>query len=308
LTVWEPPYLALHRSGELRRRARHALASLATCELCPRACRVDRLAGQTGACRSGAEAVIASWNLHHWEEPPISGTRGSGTIFFSGCTGKCVFCQNYPISHLGNGQTVSAERLAGMMLSLQRRGCHNINFVTPTHYMPQIVEALDIAAGAGLRIPIVYNCGGYESLEALRLLDGIVDIYMPDIKYSDEGPARRFSGAPDYFKHACAAIKEMQRQVGVLEADADGIAVRGLLIRHLVLPNGLAGSRRSLEFIAREISPDTFVSVMEQYFPAHKALSDPDISRRITREEYREVVGMVDEFGLTNGWIQGDGW
>lgn len=303
----EASYTKLRTSGELARRAERAKAMLESCALCPRECGANRLGGETGVCGAGARARVSSHNSHHGEEPPISGFNGSGTIFLTHCNLKCIFCQNYPISHLGNGQTVSAEQLAGMMLSLQRRGCHNINFVTPTHYMPQIVEALDIAAGAGLRIPIVYNCGGYESLEALRLLDGIVDVYMPDIKYSDEGPARRFSGAPDYFKHACAAIKEMQRQVGVLEADADGIAVRGLLIRHLVLPNGLAGSRRSLEFIAREISPDTFVSVMEQYFPAHKALSDPDISRRITREEYREVVGMVDEFGLTNGWIQGDG-
>jgi putative pyruvate formate lyase activating enzyme len=303
----EASYLKLHRSGELSRRAALAKEILAACRLCPRNCGVNRLEGGLGVCGGGAEARVSSYNDHHGEEPPISGRNGSGTIFLAHCGLKCVFCQNYPISHLGNGADVGTERLAGMMLELQRRGCHNVNFVTPTHFMPQIIEALDAAAGRGLRIPIVYNCGGYESLDAVRLLDGIVDIYMPDIKYSGETPAVKLSGAPDYFVHVAAAIREMHRQTGVLELDEDGIAVRGLLIRHLVLPNGLAGSRESLEFIAREISPHTFISVMEQYFPAHKALQMPEMSRRITRGEYREVVAIVDELGLTNGWFQGDG-
>jgi putative pyruvate formate lyase activating enzyme len=302
----EASYIKLHESGKLARRASSAKEMLASCSLCPRNCGVNRLEGQLGVCGAGAEARVSSHNSHTGEEPPISGSNGSGTIFLTHCNLKCIFCQNYPISHLGNGTNTPPARMAEMMLSLQRRGCHNINFVTPTHYMPQILEALDIAADAGLRIPIVYNCGGYESLEAVRLLDGIVDIYMPDIKYSEEGPAIKLSKAPDYFKHACAAIKEMHKQVGELEEDSEGIAVRGLLIRHLVLPGGMAGSRKSLEFIAREISPDTFISIMEQYFPAHLALQLPEMSRRITREEYREVVAIVDELGLGNGWIQGD--
>lgn len=302
----EASYIKLRANGELARRAALAKEMLAECSLCPRNCGVNRLEDELGVCGAGAELRVSSHNAHTGEEPPISGFKGSGTIFLTHCNLKCIFCQNYPISHLGNGTTVTPARMAEMMLSLQRRGCHNINFVTPTHYMPQILESLDIAAVGGLRIPIVYNCGGYESLEAVRLLEGIVDIFMPDIKYSEEAPAIRLSNAPDYFAHACAAIKEMHRQVGELETDDDGIAVRGLLIRHLVLPGGLAGSRKSLEFIAREISPDTFVSVMEQYFPAHKALQVPEMSRRITRDEYREVVDIVDELGLANGWIQGE--
>lgn len=301
----EASYVTLRASGELARRAARASEMLAECRLCPRNCGVNRLAGETGVCGAGALARVSSYNDHHGEEPPISGTNGSGTIFLTHCNLKCVFCQNYPISHLGNGTDATAERLAGMMLELQRRGCHNINFVTPTHYMPQIVAALDIAAGGGLVIPIVWNCGGYESLDAVRLLEGIVDIYMPDIKYSEEAPAVKLSRAPDYYEHATAAIREMHRQAGELEIDDDGIAVRGLLVRHLVLPGGLAGSRRSLKFIAREISPDTFISVMEQYFPAHRAAQVPEMGRRITAEEYDEVVDMVDEVGLSNGWIQG---
>ncbi|MFA6450624.1 MAG: radical SAM protein [bacterium] len=302
----EASYIKLHESGELARRAASAKEMLLACSLCPRNCAVNRLAGEKGVCGAGAEARVSSHNAHAGEEPPISGDNGSGTIFLTHCNLKCIFCQNYPISHLGNGTTVTPERMAEMMLSLQNRGCHNINFVTPTHYMPQIVEALDIAACAGLRIPIVYNCGGYESLDAIRLLDGIVDIYMPDIKYSEEGPAIMLSKAPDYFRRSCEAIKEMHRQVGNLEIEEGGIASRGLLIRHLALPGGMAGSRKSLEFIAREISPHTFISVMSQYFPAHKALQIPKMARKITIDEYREVVEIVDELGLENGWIQGD--
>jgi len=302
----EASYIKLYKSGELERRAAQAWEMLAACSLCPRNCGVNRLEGGIGVCGAGAELRVSSHNAHNGEEPPISGNKGSGTIFLTHCNLKCIFCQNYPISHLGNGITVTPEEMAKMMLSLQQRGCHNINFVTPTHFMPQILESLDIAAGGGLRIPIVYNCGGYESLEAIHLLKDVVDIYMPDIKYSEEGPAIRLSKAPDYFAHACAAIKEMRLQVGDLEIGEDGIALRGLLIRHLVLPGGMAGSRKSLEFIAREISPDTFISVMEQYFPAHNALQDPVMSRKITRDEYQEVVDIVDELGLANGWIQGD--
>jgi len=301
-----PSYIALLESGELGRRVETARAMLADCRLCPRECGVNRLEGETGTCGAGAAARVSSHNSHHGEEPPISGSRGSGTIFLTHCNLKCSFCQNYPISHLGNGSDVSPGELAAMMLSLQTRGCHNINFVTPTHYMPQIIEALEIAARGGLRVPLVYNCGGYESLDAVRLLEGIVDIYMPDIKYADEEPAMKLSRAPRYFEHATAAVTEMYRQVGTLQMDDDGIATRGLLIRHLVLPAGLAGSRKVLEFIARKLSKDVFVSVMEQYFPAHLACGIPGMDRGITAGEYAGVVDIVDELGLENGWIQGD--
>ena len=239
---WEPSYIALHRSGELAARAQAALASLAHCELCPRACGVDRLAGKRGVCKVGAEPVVASWNVHRWEEPPISGTSGSGTIFFSGCTGQCRFCQNYPISQFGYGNHVTNERLAEMMLELQGRGCHNINFVTPTHFVPQILAAVDLAAGQGLRLPLVYNTSGYETLETLRLLEDVVDLWLPDAKYADDRVARRLSGFPRYVENNRATLQEIYRQVGdELVLDEDGIARRGMIIRHLVLPGGLAG-------------------------------------------------------------------
>lgn len=302
---WEPSYLALHRSGELRRRARTALAGLARCTLCPRACGADRLHGGRGACHMAAEPVIAAWNVHRWEEPPISGTRGSGTIFFSGCTGKCIFCQNYPISQFGYGNRVTAERFAGMMLTLQRRGCHNINFVTPTHFVPQILAAVDLAAGWGLRIPLVYNTSGYERVETLRLLEGVVDIWLPDAKYTDDAVAQRVSGFPRYVEHNRAALREIFRQVGAdLVLDDEGIARRGLIVRHLVLPEGLADSSGVLRWLAAELSPDIHVSLMDQYFPAYKALDDPQLGRKITSEEYAAALEAFDAAGLENGWLQ----
>jgi putative pyruvate formate lyase activating enzyme len=302
----EPAYVRLLESGGFEERIARAKELLKSCSLCPRECGVDRTAGGIGVCGAGETAEVSSHNEHHGEEPPISGVRGSGAIFLTHCSLKCCFCQNYPISHLGNGESAPPGRMARMMLSLQRRGCHNINFVTPTHYMPQILESVGIAARDGLRIPIVYNCGGYESLEAVRLLDGVVDIYMPDIKYAEEEPAKKLSSAPNYFERAGAALKEMFRQVGPLRMDDDGIAARGLIVRHLVLPNGYAGTRKALEFIARELSPDVFISLMEQYFPAYNALRMPDMARRITRAEYQEALEAVDEIGLTEGWIQGN--
>jgi putative pyruvate formate lyase activating enzyme len=305
LTVWEPSYLALYRSGELRRRARLAGAALAACELCPRACRVDRLAGQLGACRSGAEAVIASWNLHHWEEPPISGTRGSGTIFFSGCTGKCVFCQNYPISQLGHGNTVSTERFAALLLELQRRGAHNINFVTPTHFVPQLLAAVDVAAGWGLHIPLVYNTSGYDRVDVLRWLEGVIDIWLPDAKYTDDAVARRISGFPNYVTHNRAALLEMYRQAGdELVTDEAGIARRGMIIRHLVLPNGLADTPGVLRWIATALSPHVHLSVMDQYFPAYKALDDPLLNRKITPDEYEAALDAYEALEMDHGWMQ----
>ncbi len=305
MAEWEPSYLALHRSGELRERARAATAALAHCTLCPRMCGVDRLHGGRGACNMGAEPVIASWNVHPWEEPPISGTRGSGTIFLSGCTGKCIFCQNYPISQLGYGNTVTAERFAGMMLALQRRGCHNINFVTPTHFAPQILAAVDLAAGWGLRTPLVYNTSGYERVETLRLLEAVIDLWLPDAKYTDDAVALRVSGFPHYLEHNRAALREIFRQAGAeLVCDEHGIARRGMIVRHLVLPEGLADSPGVLRWLAAELSPHVHVSLMDQYFPAHKALADPQLGRKITPEEYAAALDAFEAAGLENGWTQ----
>lgn len=304
-TDWEPGYLALHRTGELAERGRAALASLAACRLCPRRCAVDRTAGKHGVCRMGARPVVASWNVHRWEEPPISGTAGSGTIFFSGCTGQCIFCQNYPISQYRYGNEISCERLGEMMLELQRRGCHNINFVTPTHFAAHILAATDFAAGRGLRIPLVYNTSGYETVETLRLLEGVVDIWLPDAKYADDGVARRLSGFTDYVAHNRAALREMFRQVGDgLLLDAAGIARRGMIVRHLVLPDGLAGTAEVLRWIATELSPAVHISLMDQYFPAYKAVNDPTLGRKITPEEYDAAAEAFDAAGLEHGWLQ----
>ena len=300
-----PTYLELHRSGELKRRIERAYAMLSQCRLCPRECGVDRLRGERGFCRAGAEPIVASWNVHPWEEPPISGTRGSGTIFFSGCTGRCLFCQNYPISQLGVGNTVSVQRLAEMMLELQDRGCHNINLVTPTHFVPQILAALELAIEGGLRLPLVYNTSGYERVETLQLLDGVVDIYLPDAKYADDETARRLSGFVRYVEANRAALREMFRQVGdELVLDGEGIARRGLIVRHLVLPEGLAGTPEVLRWIAENLSPRVHVSLMDQYFPAHKAVGHPVLGRKITAEEYAEALRAFEEAGLTNGWMQ----
>lgn len=301
----EPSYLALHRSGELARRARMAMEALGNCRLCPRRCGVDRLNGGRGACGMGSQPVIASWNAHPWEEPPISGTRGSGTIFFSGCTGKCIFCQNYPISQFRYGNVVTIERFAGMMLALQRRGCHNINFVTPTHFVPQILAAVNLAAAAGLHLPLVYNTSGYETVETLRLLEGVIDIWLPDAKYTDDAVARRISGFPGYVAANRAALKEIYRQVGdALLLDEDGIARRGMIIRHLVLPGGLADTAGVMCWIATELSPRVHVSIMDQYFPAYKALEDPVLGRKITPEEYKAALEAFEVAGLENGWMQ----
>ncbi|HUT52161.1 MAG TPA: radical SAM protein [bacterium] len=306
LTDHWPAYLALSPE-EWNHRIAAARAMLKSCTLCPRECKVDRLAGEKGVCRAGAVAQVSSCNDHHGEEPPLSGTRGSGTIFFTHCNLRCVFCQNYPISHLGNGEVAGAEELADMMLKLQRRGCHNINFVTPTHMMPFILEALPLAINKGLAIPLVYNCGGYESLDSLRLLDNVVDIYLPDMKYDDNSAAKMISKVEDYVEKNREAIREMHRQVGDLALDGHGIARRGLIIRHLVLPHNLAGSAGVLAFIAREISVHTAISLMSQYFPAHKAHEIEQLSRGVTKEEYRDAVRALLRLRLENAWIQ-DRW
>lgn len=301
-----PNYLSLHHSGELACRAAQARARLERCELCPRRCRVNRLNGERGMCGLGELPVVASWNVHPWEEPPISGTRGSGTVFFSGCTGRCLFCQNYPISQLRHGREVSYERLADMMLELQdKKHVHNINFVTPTHFIPAILTAVDIAAARGLHIPLVYNTGGYESVESLQLLDGVIDIYLPDAKYADDTIARRLSGFSNYVEHNRAALQEIYRQVGdELVLDEHGIAQRGMIIRHLVLPDNLAGTAEVLRWIAGELSPRVHVSLMDQYFPAYKAHTHPQLNRKITWEEYEAALDAFDAAGLENGWMQ----
>ncbi|HID54928.1 TPA: radical SAM protein [Candidatus Poribacteria bacterium] len=278
---------------EFRDKIEAARGILAECRLCPRECGVNRLEGDVGVCRCGLQIKVSSAGPHFGEEPELVGIGGSGTIFLTSCNLKCIFCQNYEISWLGEGYGCSIESVAQMMLSLQRRGCHNINLVTPTHFMPQLLEAIYLASKEGLELPIVYNCGGYESLEALRILDGVVDIYMPDLKYGDNAPGARYSGVKDYFDRAKEAIKEMHRQVGDLKVDRFGIAKRGLIIRHLVMPNNVARTDKVLKFIASEISPHSYVNVMDQYRPTFRANLYPEINRRITRSEYLEALSLA---------------
>lgn len=296
--------LKLYESGELEKRVKKAYDILSRCTLCPRDCKVDRIHSKKGFCRAGFLPTVSSFNPHHGEEPPLSGRRGSGTIFFTYCTMKCLYCQNYPISQLDQGEDVSVPELAQMMLTLQKRGCHNINFVTPSHFVPQILGALHIAIEGGLNIPLVYNTGGYEKVETLKLLDGVIDIYMPDARYADAKIAFKYSSAPNYPQVNREALKEMHRQVGDLVMDEDGIAVKGMIVRHLVLPERLAGTKETLHFIAKEISPNTYISLMDQYFPAYKACENPPLDRRITASEYRQAIKIMEEEGLERGWKQ----
>ncbi|GAB4565622.1 MAG: radical SAM protein [Anaerolineae bacterium] len=294
----EPAYRRLLESGELERRVAQAKELLRDCVACGRRCHVDRTSGRVGTCRTGERAVVSSFFPHFGEEDCLRGWRGSGTIFFSWCNLRCIFCQNYEISQLGEGREVSAEELAGMMLALQQEGCHNINLVSPTHVVPQILEALLLAAREGLNLPLVYNTGGYDSLEALKLLDGIVDIYMPDMKYADAEVGRRLSGIPDYPQVNQAAVREMHRQVGDLVLDEHGIARRGLLVRHLVLPGGLAGTKAIARFLAEEISPNTYINVMGQYRPAYRAGGHPLLCRPVTADEVIAAQQQVVAAGL----------
>jgi len=288
----------------LKERVEKAFSLLRKCSVCPRNCGADRLEGEGGVCRVGRELLISTASLHFGEEPPISGWRGSGTIFFSSCSLKCVFCQNYTISHQRQGYVVSEKELADAMLALQKKGAHNINLVTPTHFGPQIMAALLRAYEKGLDIPTVYNCGGYESLEMLKLWDGIVDIYMPDMKYGDGESAKKYSSAPDYPRINREALLEMHRQVGDLRMDSRGVAVRGVLIRHLVLPNDIAGSETVLRFIAEKVSRRSYISLMSQYFPQYRASEFPELNRKITRAEYAHAKEIMDKLGLTSGWRQ----
>ena len=279
-------------------RVARARAVLEECCLCPRHCGVNRLAGESGKCRITSRVAVSSYGPHFGEEAPLVGRHGSGTIFFACCNLQCIFCQNYTISHFGEGSVVDNEELARMMLSLQSSGCHNVNLVSPTHVVPYILEALEIAVSKGLYLPIVYNSGGYDSVETLKLLDGVVDIYMPDMKYSDEKTAERFSGVKNYPEVNRAAVKEMHRQVGDLQIDEQGVAQRGLLVRHLVLPNGLAGTEAAVRFLAQEVSTNTYLNVMAQYHPCYQAFDIPQLARPVSREEFNEAVDLARQQGL----------
>ncbi len=298
MEAFEPPYLALAASGELAQRVKEAYARLAACDLCPRGCLVDRRAGELGVCRTGERARVSSFGPHLGEEDPLRGWRGSGTIFFTRCNLHCQYCQNADISQTDDGDLLEPEELAAIMLQLQAQGCHNINLVSPTHVVPQILAAVLIAATAGLRLPLVYNTGGYDAVSTLKLLDGVVDIYMPDMKYADAAAGQKYSKVPEYPQHNRAAVREMHRQVGDLVLDERGLATRGLLVRHLVLPNGLAGTAEVVRFLAREISPNTYLNVMAQYRPAHRAREYPELSRPATRDEYRAAVKLALDAGL----------
>jgi len=302
LKIKRREYHRLYETGELHKKVELAYEILEECRLCPRQCKVNRLENKKGFCWAGKNPVISGVHPHFGEEPPLVGRHGSGTIFMTYCNLGCIYCQNYEISHLGMGKEISVEDFARAMLILQRQGCHNINIVTPTHFMPQLLAALELAIPAGLSLPLVYNCGGYESLESLKLLDGVVDIYMPDAKYTDEKVARKYSQASDYPVVMEIALKEMHRQVEDLVIDEEGIAQRGLLVRHLVLPGGLAGTEKVMQFISRELSPHTYVNIMDQYHPCYRAVEFPEISRRISGKEYQEAVEIARKYGLYRGF------
>ena len=299
--MWQPSFLGLNKSGELNKRINELYRILESCKLCPRKCGVNRLAGEKGFCKSGKDLEVSSFGPHFGEESPLVGRGGSGTIFLTNCNLLCIYCQNFDISHLGYGEIRSESQVAEYMITLQNRGCHNINFVTPTHFAPQLVKSIKLAIERGLRLPIVWNCGGYENIEVIKMLEDVVDVYMPDIKYGDEEPAEKYSKAPDYFQVAKGVVKEMHNQVGDLKINEQGIAYRGLLIRHLVLPNDLAGSKKVLTFIAKEISTDSFVNVMSQYRPAGKAYQSEDLRRRVTWKEVYKVRNIAKTLGLTRG-------
>ena len=306
---FEPAYIETYESGELRLKVDEALESLRSCRVCPRDCDVDRLADERAVCRTGRRAMVASASPHFGEEDVLRGRRGSGTIFFSYCNLRCVFCQNHDISWQGGGRELSAAEIAAIMLELQARGCHNINLVTPEHLVPQVLEAVYEAVRRGLRLPIVYNTSGYDSLHSIELLDGVVDIYMPDLKFADTATARRLVLAPDYPERARAAIRAMHRQGGDLVCDQEGVALRGLLVRHLVMPGGLAGTAEVMRFLAEEISTDTYVNVMDQYGPAGKVLElrerYAEVGRRVTPGEIAEAVALARDAGL---WRLDERW
>jgi len=297
-----PSYIGLFEKKELSQRINLLNELLKECRLCPRECQVNRLDGEVGYCGAGSELMVSSAFPHFGEEPPLVGYHGSGTIFLTHCNLRCIFCQNYDISHLGKGEPITPSDMARAMLRLQNMGCHNINFVTPTHYAPQIVASLAEAIERGLCIPIVYNCSGYESIEVIQLLEGVIDIYMPDAKYMDEKFSKQFSNAPDYPEVIRKVLKEMHRQVGDLMTNSIGIAERGLLIRHLVMPGGVASSEAVLKFIAEEISVHSYINIMDQYRPEYQAYEYSEISRRITHKEYMEAIQIAKRLHLYRGF------
>jgi len=303
---FEPGYLQLHKSGELKKRGESMWKMMEKCALCPRMCGVNKIKGEKGFCGADAQLVIASFNPHFGEERSLVGTGGSGTIFLTHCSLRCVFCINWEISQGGEGFSRSIEDFANMMLALQKRGCHNINVVTPTHYSPHIVLALDLAASKGLHLPLVYNTCGWERVEILKILDGIVDIYLPDFKYADgEKAAKYSSGASAYPEITKQALLEMHNQVGVAKPAENGLMYRGLMIRHLVMPNQVSGTKKVIEWIAENLPKDTYLNLMSQYRPMYKADKYSKISRRLTHEEYTDAINWANEAGLTNLDIQG---
>lgn len=297
--MFNPSYIETHRTGKLKKRIKETFQILENCRLCPRQCEVNRFEDEKGFCRTGRLAVISSFNHHFGEEDPLVGTNGSGTIFMTNCNLLCIFCQNWEISHQEQGSEVTSKNLAGMMLHLQRLGCHNINFVTPTHVVPQILDALSYAIEGGLNVPLVYNSGGYDALETLKLLEGIFDIYMPDFKFWDPEMARKYLEAPNYPNRAREALKEMHRQVGDLTLDEKGIATKGILLRHLVMPEGIAGTRDIMRFVAQEISSNTYVNIMDQYRPCGIAYKHKPLDRSITKTEYNTALDEAREEGIT---------
>lgn len=293
-------YVDFCRKGGINEVLEILFRRMGACDLCPRKCRVNRLEGETGICKTGRKALVSSYGPHFGEESCLSGSRGSGTIFFTHCNLRCTFCQNYEISHLGHGKVVSDGELAEIMLYLQEQGCHNINFVSPSHVIPQVVSAIKIAAGRGLCIPLVYNTGGYDEACSVRLLDGIIDIYMPDLKFSGTDAAGEYCDAGDYFEKASQALGEMHRQTGVLRTDSRGIAVKGVLVRHLVMPGGMAGTMEIMNYIAAEISPDTYVNIMDQYHPRGDIRPGSAAGRRISHLEFLQALGAARKAGLHN--------
>lgn len=296
---FQPSYIKSFKKGLLKKKTEKAYKILKSCVLCPRRCKVDRLSDERGICKTGKKAAVSSYDPHFGEEAPLVGTHGSGTIFFTHCNLLCIFCQNYDISHLGYGTEVDDEKLADMMMELQNGGCHNINFVTPSHVVPQILSALDIAVRKGLNIPLIYNTGGYDNVETLKILEGVIDIYMPDFKFWDPKISELTCKAPDYPEIARQALIEMHRQVGDLILDENGIAQRGLLIRHLVLPNNLAGTRDIMKFIAEKISKNSYVNIMAQYRPCGKASEIKELSRHLDANEFKKALRIAQEEGIS---------
>ena len=299
-----PVYLEALQNGKLDKAIDKLCKLLESCSICPRKCGVNRIKGEQGFCKTGSRPRVFSYMAHQGEEPAISGSSGSGTIFFSNCNMSCAYCQNYEFSQMGQGKEVSCEDLAKIMLELQEMGCHNINLVSPTHVLAQILKSLKIAISLGLKIPLVYNTGGYELTKIIKLLDGVVDIYLPDMRYADEDAAVKFSKAAGYPEYNRQAVREMFRQAGTACMDGNGIIQRGIIIRHLVLPNNASGTDKIMEFIARELSVDTYISLMSQYLPYHRAAEFKEINRRLKLSEYDGAKKMMEKYGLHNGWVQ----